>query len=282
MQFHPLVLSLTAALAACATHAPAELVSARNAYDNATSNTLVKELVPAELHEAKMALDLAEKAFEDKPRHYRTADLAYVAERKAETAVAKATIAQAQGDTKKAATDLNIAQAQVMEDTKASLDASRDSLALSQQSLGAEKQARLDADKRTQAALAALALGAVKEEERGLVVTLSGSVLFRSDESTLLPEAQTRLDQVGAALMETKGRSLVIEGHTDSQGANSYNKDLSQRRAEAVKAYLVSKGYDSGTIKAEGIGEERPLADNTTNEGRSNNRRVEIVVQPAE
>ena len=114
-----------------------------------------------------------------------------------------------------------------------------------------------------------------------MVITLSGSVLFRSDEATLLPEARTRLGQVTDALMATKERSIIVEGHTDSQGSDAHNLDLSQRRAEAVRAYIVERGYDASRVRALGVGEGQPLADNGTDEGRANNRRVEIVVQPA-
>jgi outer membrane protein OmpA-like peptidoglycan-associated protein len=73
----------------------------------------------------------------------------------------------------------------------------------------------------------------------------------------------------------------VIEGHTDSRGSDSHNVDLSQRRAEAVRTYLVSRGYPSERIQAHGIGKGRPTTSNDTSEGRANNRRVEIIVQPA-
>jgi outer membrane protein OmpA-like peptidoglycan-associated protein len=94
------------------------------------------------------------------------------------------------------------------------------------------------------------------------------------------PTAQTRLDQVAEALLATRERLLVVEGHTDSRGSDSYNLDLSQRRAEAVRSYLVSRGYASERIAARGIGKERPVADNESPEGRANNRRVEIIIQP--
>lgn len=123
-------------------------------------------------------------------------------------------------------------------------------------------------------------LAAVKEEQRGLVITLSGSVLFPSDQATLLPEAQTRLGQVSAALLATKERNIVVEGHTDSRGSENHNIDLSQRRADAVRSYLVSQGYESDRIQAHGMGKSRPVANNGNAEGRANNRRVEIVVEP--
>jgi outer membrane protein OmpA-like peptidoglycan-associated protein len=146
--------------------------------------------------------------------------------------------------------------------------------------LSAEQRARGEAEEKTAAAMAALAkLTAVKEEERGLVITLSGSVLFRSDESTLMPGARERLDQVADALLTSSNRNVLVEGFTDSQGTGQYNLDLSQRRADAVRSYLVQRGYDPARIQGHGIGEERPVADNATAEGRANNRRVEIVLE---
>jgi outer membrane protein OmpA-like peptidoglycan-associated protein len=142
------------------------------------------------------------------------------------------------------------------------------------------KQDLSDSEKRTADALAALAaLAAVKEEERGLVVTLSGSVLFRSAKSTLLSSAQVKLDQVANALLAVRARNLIVEGHTDSQGSESYNQGLSQRRADAVRDYLVQRGYPADRIQSRGKGKGSPIADNTSPEGRANNRRVEIIIE---
>jgi outer membrane protein OmpA-like peptidoglycan-associated protein len=142
------------------------------------------------------------------------------------------------------------------------------------------KQDLSDSEKRTADAVAALAtLAAVREEERGLVVTLSGSVLFRSAKSTLLPSAKVKLDQVATALLSIRARNLIVEGNTDSQGSESYNQDLSQRRADAVRDYLVQKGYPADRIQARGMGKGSPIADNASPEGRANNRRVEIVIE---
>jgi len=137
-----------------------------------------------------------------------------------------------------------------------------------------------DSEKRTADAVAALAsLASLKEEERGLVVTLSGGVLFLSNESTLLPAARVKLDQVADALLAMKARNLIVEGHTDSQGADAYNQNLSQRRGDAVRDYLVQRGYPSNHIQSHGRGEGSPIANNASSEGRANNRRVEIVVE---
>ena len=274
-------------LGGCAPKIPPELAGARSAYSTAKAGPAAT-LVPAELHKAHEALLDAETAFKDDPKGFHTLDLAYVAQRKSELAVALASQASSATSTAAANTQYQVSQDAIMRDTKAQLGASQTDLAASQSAgaatsaqLAASEQARIAAEKRTSEAMAALAkLAAVKEEARGLVITLSGSVLFRSDEATLLPEAQTKLGQVADALMAEKERTIVVEGHTDSQGADAYNLDLSKRRAEAVRSLLVSRGYDAGKVSAVGIGEARPLGDNATAEGRANNRRVEIVIQP--
>ena len=142
------------------------------------------------------------------------------------------------------------------------------------------KQDLSDSEQRTADARAELAkLAAVKEEERGLVVTLSGGVLFRSAKSDLLSSAQVKLDQVAKALLAIRARNLIVEGHTDSQGSESYNQGLSQRRADTVRDYLVQRGYPADRIQARGKGKGSPIANNASPEGRANNRRVEIVIE---
>lgn len=262
-------------LASCAATAPpAELVNARQVYQRASAGQAA-QLVPAELHKAQMALAAAEKSFQDDPSSFRTRDLAYVADRKARMAEALATTAAGNAATAKANKDYQSTQTEIVKNTK-------EDLAASKRDVAAEQKARLDAEKRTADAQAALAkLAAVKEEERGLVITLSGSVLFASNQSALLPAAQNRLNQVADALLATKERRLTIEGHTDSQGTSSYNQELSQQRAESVRSYLVSRGYPGDLIQARGIGEDRPVSDNGNAEGRANNRRVEIIIDRA-
>lgn len=280
----PLVLAL---MTACAATVPAELRDARSAYDNASKGAAAI-LTPAELHKARVALDTAESAWREDPTSFKTRDLAYVAQRKAQLAEVQAGIAQELATKTKAQGELVTAQAKIMQDTKAELVQTKTDLRTTQETaanvagqLTAEQQARVDAEKRATDLQGALArLAAVKSEERGLVITLSGSVLFRSDEANLLPSARTRLDDVSKALLEAKERTLVVEGHTDSQGSSSHNLDLSQRRADAVREYLVGRGYPAAHITAMGYGSQRPTGDNKSAEGRANNRRVEIIVTP--
>ena len=92
-----------------------------------------------------------------------------------------------------------------------------------------------------------------------------------------MPAEQT-LDQVASALHAQPELLVEIQGHTDSIGSDSYNLNLSRKRAEAVKAYLVSKGLAHSSLTAQGYGKTKPIASNATAEGRAQNRRVEFVV----
>lgn len=147
-----------------------------------------------------------------------------------------------------------------------------------------EVSLRKDAEKRAAQASADLAkFASVKQETRGMVITLSGGVLFTSGKSELLPAAQVKLNDVAKALTEQDPEStMVVEGHTDSQGAAEFNQTLSRDRARSVRDYLVSRGIASDRITAEGFGPTRTIGDNATAEGRANNRRVEVVVKPKE
>jgi len=141
-------------------------------------------------------------------------------------------------------------------------------------------KALADANKKSDAALAQLALLSIaKQEPRGLVLTLSGSVLFRFNEAALMPTANVKLDQVSKALLDIRERNIVVEGYTDSKGSAIYNQDLSQRRAEVVRNFLVDRGYPTSRIETVGKGESNPIANNSSAEGRANNRRVQIVIE---
>jgi outer membrane protein OmpA-like peptidoglycan-associated protein len=112
------------------------------------------------------------------------------------------------------------------------------------------------------------------------VITLSGSVLFATGKSELLATASARLGEVADALADQPERGITVVGHTDAQGDDSYNLKLSERRAEAVRTYLISRGIAADRVKAVGRGKTEPIADNNSPEGRANNRRVEIVLAP--
>ena len=149
-----------------------------------------------------------------------------------------------------------------------------------QKELEAEKLARAEAEKKLAAAMKSLEeIAKVKEEQRGLVITLDGSVLFASGKTALLPIAENKLSTVAEVLQQqSDDKKIVVEGHTDSVGADDANLKLSQARADAVRTYLVGKGVKADRITAVGKGESVPIADNKTAEGRANNRRVEIII----
>lgn len=275
-----LILSAFAGLlGSCAATAPNELVNAREAYRRASTG-MTASVAPAELHVAKLALEKAERNFLESPESYQTRDLSYVAERKSQLAEATASITVEQNKQAKANATFQTEQGKMLSDTKQALTASENSGEKTEEQLAQEKAARIAAEKRTADALAALAaLAAVKEEPRGTVITLSGSVLFASGKTTLLPAALSRLDQVAAVLLENSMRNILVEGHTDSQGSDSFNMGLSQGRADAVRNYLVQRGYQGNLIVAHGLGEGQPVSENDNADGRANNRRVEIVIE---
>jgi outer membrane protein OmpA-like peptidoglycan-associated protein len=117
-----------------------------------------------------------------------------------------------------------------------------------------------------------------RREARGEVMTLSGDA-FASGQADLRPEARANLQKVVDFVSSAGAKPVLIEGHTDNRGSANLNQTLSQRRAEAVRAALIEDGVSADRLTAVGLGMDRPVADNGTQEGRSRNRRVEIVVQ---
>jgi outer membrane protein OmpA-like peptidoglycan-associated protein len=120
-----------------------------------------------------------------------------------------------------------------------------------------------------------------KPTDRGLVLTL-GDTLFATGKAELKSGATANLNRVTAFLNEYPTRTAAIEGFTDSMGSDEMNQSLSQRRADAVKSYLVGQGVSSSRLSASGRGEEAPVGDNESAAGRQQNRRVEVVISQAE
>jgi len=266
-------LLLSAALGVGCAEAPQpskELVDARDAYARAQQGKAAK-YNPAALHEAKVALDKAEIAYENDPGSEAAQDDAYLALRRAERADVEASTIFWQERNAKARDAVTQTQAKTLQKTQLEL-------AAAQQQLEQEKVAREAAEARAKESLAKLQ---AKEDERGTVITLQGNVLFASNKSALLPGARTSLEEVAEAIRNQANKKVLIEGHTDSKGSAATNEALSKARADAVAGYLTSHGVPNDRITTAGLGASRPIADNKTPDGRANNRRVEIVLQNA-
>ena len=274
-------------VAACASSTPTpELVSARQAYDQARTDANAK-LVPDSVLSAKQALDKAESVHQSDPQSDEDRSYSYVAQRRSELSIALG--ANAKSKQEESASTQNYGQLQDTLRTSAvqKLGAERGQvnqlgaqLAQTQTGLAAETDARKAAEARAARAMESLAkIAQVKEEARGMVITLSGQVLFVTGKSELLPAAQDQLGQVAKALQDQgEIRPIVVEGYTDSVGSDTANMKLSQGRADAVRSFLVSKGLPSDKVTAVGKGKSNPVAPNDTADGRANNRRVEIIV----
>jgi outer membrane protein OmpA-like peptidoglycan-associated protein len=287
-------LALAAAFGCAATGPTPELIDARRAYDEARRSE-ASTYSPDKLLSAKQALERAEAAHADHPGSFTESSLAYVAQRKAQYASIYGAYEKDRRDQSdaeqayRAKQDLlrRNAEQQATEAQKSlaatwdNLSSARREIQTSKAELDAEKQARQKAEQSAAAAMASLSkIAQVKEEQRGVVITLDGQVLFVTGKAELLPIARDRLNQVARSLKELDDDKLVsIEGFTDSRGADDMNLKLSQDRANAVKDYLVSQGVKPEKVRALGRGEASPVASNDTPEGRANNRRVEIVIQ---
>jgi outer membrane protein OmpA-like peptidoglycan-associated protein len=257
---------LMGAMGCASTQPSQQLVDARRTYQRAAEGPAAR-LTPAALYEARAALMEAEDAQRDHPDSLRARSLAYIADRKAAEAMALADQGQALHQVALARQQEN----QVLERQ----------LHQRERDLRTEQAARAQAEQTAQEAVQSLSqLAKVRLEPQRMVITLTGQVLFPFGKAALLPSARTRLDQVATALKtQPRDTTIVVNGYTDSIGDPAKNQELSRQRAEAVRDYLVAQGVAPDRIQAFGYGAENPIANNTTPEGRADNRRVEIVLK---
>lgn len=296
MKFTSMLCPLTLAFAmGCASTGPTpELIDARRAYDEARQSDATT-YSPDKLLTAKQALERAESAHADDAGSFEERSLAYVAQRRAQYAATfgsyekdRRQLTEAEQAYKAKQDTLRKNAEQQATDAQRSLAATWDNLSSARKEIASQQnqlqKSKADLEKAEASAAAAMAslskIAQVKEEQRGVVITLDGQVLFVTGKAELLPIARDRLNQVAQSLKELDDDKLVsIDGFTDSRGADDTNMKLSQDRANAVRDYLVSQGVKTEKIRATGRGEANPIASNETPEGRANNRRVEIVIQ---
>lgn len=219
------------------------------------------------LHEAEAALRRAEQTWENTKDEKEVTHLAYLAEKRVDVAQSAAEQKTAEAEAQR----LNDEREKVVIEAR-TREAERAGQAA--QARAREAQEATARAKRLEQELAELK---AKQTERGLVLTL-GDVLFEYDKADLKAGALRNLYQLVTFLRENPNRNLLIEGHTDSIGSDSYNLDLSQRRSEAVQTFLLQNGISAERIIARGYGEAYPIASNNTEAGRQQNRRVEVVI----
>lgn len=262
---HLSALGLALALGACAS-APqpnAALESARAQVAAAEADPNVAQYAPLDLEAAKKDLALAESAAE----HHKEAEVSQPAYMAAQTA----RLAQARAAAK--ADDARVAKGREERD-KIQLAARQNQVqeAVQQRNAATQQAADLKAQ---------LDKMKAKQTDRGIVLTL-GDVLFDTGRAELNPGAATKMDQLAQFLSQHADRRVEIDGFTDSVGSDAYNEQLSQRRASAVKAALVSRGVDPSRIDTRGYGKAYPVASNSDSGGRQLNRRVEVVIGGAD
>lgn len=249
---------------------PVALEEARTKFAQAQQDPNVAANAPVALREAEEAVNRAEQTWEKDKNVRETQNLSAVAVRRVEVARAAADKKQAENELGELRSERErvLLEARTREAERAQRHADQ-----------SFQQVRSVTTQETQLEqqLAALQANA-RQTERGLVLTLGNDVLFASGQAMLTPGAMRRLQMLATVLREHPDRQVVIEGYTDNIGSVSANRDLSQRRADAVRNFLIQNGVDAARISALGYGEASPLTPNATEAGRLQNRRVEVVI----
>ena len=276
-------------LAACATApvSPDGAAEVRAKLTRLQSDPKLATRAPAALSEAEAAVRVAEQpAARDAAL---AAHRVYIADRKVEIAMAQAATRYDEEQRVQLSEERERARlaARTREADAARAEAEATREAAAQAALAANAQAdssRILADNAAREA-------AIKAEdmqrqidalqarttERGIVLTL-GDVLFTSGRADLKAGAATNLDRLVQFLDHNPDRNVAIEGHTDNIGSDEYNQQLSQRRADSVRTFLMQKGIGPDRIVASGKGEHQPVSDNESEGGRQQNRRVEVII----
>jgi outer membrane protein OmpA-like peptidoglycan-associated protein len=279
--------AVAALLAACASapRAPPAAEAVRERLTALRDDPALAGKADVALQDAEAAVRSAEMPERDKVL---TAQRVYLADRKVESARAQAEMRVAEEQQTELANQRERArlEARTREADAAAARARTAQMEGEAQKLAAEA-ARNDAGTaRMQAKQLEREAGALREQisdleakvtERGIVMTV-GDMLFTSGKANLQTGTTGNLDKLAAFLDDHPQRMVRIEGHTDSAGSSESNYDLSQRRAESVKSYLMERGVAASRLTTVGFGEDVPLADNASAIGRQVNRRVEVII----
>lgn len=280
----PLALITVSILSACGTTSAPQnsaLNAAHESYNSARANPQVVSMAALELKEAGDSLTKADDAFSKGQGTDTVNHLAYVANQQA--AIAQATANRKVAEL--AVTNAGAKRNEVrLEARTAEADAANQQVAIAKDkaawqdeelaaaSANAERDRELIAKQEAQ-----LKELNAKKTERGLVITL-GDVLFNTGKAQLKSGGINNVQKLADFLKQYPKQKVLVEGHTDSTGSDTFNLGLSDRRASAVRVALIDKGISSDRITTRGYGEAYPVAGNDTAAGRQMNRRVEIIL----
>ncbi len=267
--------TVAAVLGACATMPKTnpELEQARAQVQTLAAEPLAQQAASHDLDAARASLNQADAALAEHKPPAVVNHLAYLAARHADAGQARVEEAQARQEMARAQDDRNriLLQARSREAQESQAQAQ----AAQNRAQAAEQQAQA-AQQQLQSAQQQLQDMQAKQTQRGMVLTL-GDVLFDTNQATLKPGADQRIDRLATFLQKNPNERLIIEGYTDSTGTEEYNQELSQRRAQAVANALAAQGIPPSRYQVVGRGQGFPVASNATPAGRQQNRRVEIV-----
>lgn len=239
----PALLAMSVGLAACSHQPNANLESARSNFSALQSDPQASRVAALETKEAQEWLNKADKAYMEKEDEKKVDQLAYLTNQRVEVARQTIALRSAEANLK----NVSSQRAQAL------LDARDAEIRKLQESLNA------------------------KQTERGTLVTF-GDVLFDFNKAELKSSAYPNITKLAQFLQENPDRQVIVEGYTDSVGSASYNLGLSERRANSVRTALVRAGVEPARIVAQGYGKEYPVADNSSESGRAQNRRVEVTI----
>lgn len=253
----PSLLSLSVALVACSSQPNIALEQARSNYATLQADSRANSLAALETQEAANRLEAADRAYREHEGQEKIDQLAYLANQSVNVAIQTVRLRDAENQLKDASSQR----------AKALLDA-RDAQLSQREAQLAAKDAKISAlEQQLQAT----------QTTRGTLVTF-GDVLFDLDRAELKPAGVQNVMTLAQFLKENPERQVIIEGYTDNTGSDSYNLDLSERRALSVKMELVKLGIEPGRIVTHGYGKRYPVSSNATDAGRAMNRRVEVTI----
>jgi outer membrane protein OmpA-like peptidoglycan-associated protein len=286
----PVALALAVLLGACSSMPTSTslLEQTRSDYQAAQANPDVNRYAPLELKQAGDALAQANASADHKDKAEKVDQLAYLAKQKIALAREAAVQKAAETDIAKAGKESDALRLQ--QRSNEADQAKANAVAAQQNAMVAQSDAA-DAQRKTEEARrvateaqarnaqleAQLADLAAKKTERGMVITL-GDVLFGTDQARLMPDGMRTAQKLADVLQQNPQRTVLVEGFTDSTGGAAHNQELSERRANAVRAALQGMGVANGRVAIRGYGQAYPVAANDTAQNRQMNRRVEIVL----